>query len=57
MTPGLADLQIELFPFMTDAGAGVLDLEQDSTRREFPHPVAVSDAAKVGAGLFTRPLA
>ena len=32
-------------------------LERDSTKRGYLHPVAGSDAAKVGAGLFTKPLA
>ena len=32
-------------------------LERDSTKRDYLHPVAGSDAAKVGAGLFTKPLA
>ena len=30
-------------------------LERDSTKRGYLHPVAGSDAAKVGAGLFTKP--
>lgn len=32
-------------------------LEGDSTRRSYLHPVAGSEAASVGAGLFTRPVA
>ena len=30
-------------------------LERDSTKSSYLHPVAGSDAAKVGAGLFTKP--
>ena len=30
-------------------------LERDSTKPGYPHPVAGSDAATVGAGLFTKP--
>jgi hypothetical protein len=32
-------------------------LERDSTKSSYLHPVAGSDAAKVGAGLFMKPLA
>jgi hypothetical protein len=32
-------------------------LERDSTRRGYLHPVAGSEAAKAGAGLFTKPFA
>jgi hypothetical protein len=32
-------------------------LELDQTKRNYLHPVAVSDAARIGAGLFTKPAA
>jgi hypothetical protein len=32
-------------------------LERDSTKRGYLHPVAGSEAAKAGAGLFTKPFA
>jgi hypothetical protein len=31
-------------------------LERDQTKRNYLHPVAGSDAAKVGAGLFMKPM-
>ena len=34
-----------------------LVVEMDSTRRNYLHPAAGSDAAKIGAGLFMKPLA
>ena len=30
-------------------------LERDSTKRDYLHPTAGSDASKVGAGLFAKP--
>jgi hypothetical protein len=30
-------------------------LEQDQTKRNYLHPVAGSEAAKIGAGLFLKP--
>jgi len=32
-------------------------LEHDSTKRGFLHPVAGSEPARIGAGLFMKPLA
>ena len=32
-----------------------VELERDSTKRAYLHLVAGSDAARVGAGLFTKP--
>jgi hypothetical protein len=32
-------------------------IERDQTKRNYLHPVAGSEAAKVGAGLFLKPLA
>jgi hypothetical protein len=31
-------------------------LEHDSTKRSYLHPVEGSEAAKIGAGLFAKPL-
>jgi len=45
--------------FLELVGATVTDqpvaLERDSTKPDYLHPVAGSEAAKVGAGLFTKP--
>jgi hypothetical protein len=30
-------------------------LEQDQTKRNYLHPIAGSEAAKIGAGLFLKP--
>lgn len=47
--------------FLELTGTNVVEqpivLERDQTRRGYLHPVAGSDAAKVGAGLFMRPVA
>jgi len=47
--------------FLELSGTQVVDqpvvLEQDSTKRNYLHPVAGSQAAKIGAGLFTKPIA
>jgi hypothetical protein len=47
--------------FMDLAGTKVTDqpvaFERDQTKRNYLHPVAGSDAAKVGAGLFLKPVA
>jgi hypothetical protein len=46
--------------FLELAGTKVTDqsvvLERDQTKRNYLHPVAGSDAAKIGAGLFLKPL-
>lgn len=46
--------------FLELAGTKVLDqsidLEHDQTKRNYLHPVAGSEAAKVGAGLFLKPI-
>ena len=34
-----------------------ISLERDQTKRNYLHPVAGSEAARIGAGLFTKPLA
>ena len=38
----------------TTVTATPIELEHDSTKRTWLHPVAGSEAAKVGAGLFTK---
>lgn len=47
--------------FLEMSGTKISDqavaLEHDSTKRNYLHPVAGSEAATVGAGLFTKPLA
>jgi hypothetical protein len=47
--------------FLEMSGTKISDqavaLEHDSTKRNYLHPVAGSEAAAVGAGLFTKPLA
>lgn len=47
--------------FLELVGTKVTDdpvaLDGDSTRRTYLHPVAGSEAARIGAGLFTRPVA
>lgn len=47
--------------FMDMTGTKVTDqpvvVERDQTKRNYLHPVAGSEAAKVGAGLFLKPLA
>jgi len=46
--------------FLDMAGAKVSDqtiaLERDQSKRSYLHPVAGSEAARIGAGLFTRPV-
>jgi hypothetical protein len=32
-----------------------VNLERDQTKRNYLHPVAGSEAAKIGAGLFVKP--
>lgn len=47
--------------FLETSGTTVVEqpvaFEQDSSKRNYLHPVAGSQAAKIGAGLFTRPFA
>jgi len=38
----------------TQVTDGPVRLEMDASKREYLHPVAGSDAAQLGAGLFTR---
>ena len=33
-----------------------MELDMDESKKNYLHPIAVSDAAKVGAGLFTKPM-
>ena len=33
-----------------------VELEMDESKKNYLHPIAGSDAAKVGAGLFTKPM-
>jgi len=33
-----------------------IELEMDESKKNYLHPIAGSDAAKVGAGLFTKPM-
>jgi hypothetical protein len=47
--------------FLEMVGTKVTDqsvaLERDQTKRNYLHPVAGSEAAKIGAGLFLKPIA
>jgi hypothetical protein len=33
-----------------------IELEMDESMKNYLHPIAGSDAAKIGAGLFTKPM-
>jgi len=33
-----------------------MELEMDESKKNYLYPIAGSDAAKVGAGLFTKPM-
>ena len=33
-----------------------IELEMDESKKNYLHPIAGSDAAKIGAGLFTKPM-
>ena len=33
-----------------------IELEMDESKKKYLHPIAGSDADKVGAGLFTKPM-
>jgi hypothetical protein len=40
----------------TTVTTGTVEVERDQTKRNYLHPVAGSAAARIGAGLFTKPI-